>query len=42
MLPALGVIEQNAKRYPHNRDPHDYPMYGVDPLRDMLDWRLEL
>ena len=42
LLPALGVVEQNGKRYGANREPHDYPMYGQQPLQQMLDWRLDL
>lgn len=42
VLPALGVIEQNTKRYPSNRNPSDYPMYGRESLRSMHDWRLDL
>ena len=42
LLPVLGVIEQNAKRYPSHRNPSDYPMFGSDSLRDMHDWHLDL
>lgn len=40
LLPVFAVIEQNAKSYPVNRDPHDYPMFGEKSLHALLDWVL--
>jgi len=42
LLPALGVIEQNAKRYPKHRNPYDFSMYGERPFAEMIDWTLDL
>lgn len=39
-LPALAVLEQNAKNYPSSRDPYTFPMYGEDALDALLEWRL--
>ena len=39
-MPGITVIEQNAKQYPENRDPYDYPLYGDEPLKQMLGWRI--
>ncbi len=36
----LAVLEQNAKKYPHTRDPYDYPMYGQDSLEALLSIEL--
>jgi ubiquinone/menaquinone biosynthesis C-methylase UbiE/uncharacterized protein YbaR (Trm112 family) len=39
-MPGITVIEQNAKQYPENRDPYDYPLYGDKPINQMLGWRI--
>ena len=36
----LAVIEQNAKQYPNNRDPYDYPMYGQESLDALMSFEL--
>ena len=40
LLPSLAVLEQNAKNYPHWRDPYTYPMYGSSIIEEMLQWDL--
>jgi len=40
LLPALAVLEQNAKNYPVWRDPYTYPMYGDNIIEEMLQWDL--
>jgi hypothetical protein len=40
LIPTIGVIEQNARRYPPGRDPTDLPLYGEDTLSEMIAWQL--
>ena len=42
LLPALSAIEQNAKLYPEHRDPYTYPMFGQEPLENMVGWTLQI
>jgi ubiquinone/menaquinone biosynthesis C-methylase UbiE/uncharacterized protein YbaR (Trm112 family) len=41
-LPSLVALEQNAKRYPDQRDPYTYPLFGETMVSEMVGWQFVL